>query len=374
MASAIWRDGEPVEMTAILVGLVATAGGLVVLVASGLRVAGAHRQGLLATGVRLADSLHIRWLTGMGRPLSTWAQARRPVWLFGMTAALGVLLIAATAIGTDRLAEDITAGDGVAVLDYPVASFIAAHRSGALTTVMQAISSAGSPPILAAVMVVAGVLLGVLRRSLGPVLLAGATVAGTGVLTITLKEAVGRSRPPLDDALAAAEGHAFPSAHAATAAAVFGVLAYLFAARLRSWSVRVAVWAGAAMLTALVGISRIYLGVHWTTDIIGGWAFGVLWLAVVLTSWIITTRHRRDWSANPGPDRIGRPDPGPQNAGPDAAVRQSGGDPSNPPAQTGCDDRSAHPAGRGSCEHPGEDHARLRPGRAVTPSWPTALR
>lgn len=85
MASAIRRDGEPMEMTAILVGLEATARGLVVLVASGLRVAGAHRQGLLATGVR--DSLHHS--LPVVRPLSTWAQARRPVWLFGMTAALG---------------------------------------------------------------------------------------------------------------------------------------------------------------------------------------------------------------------------------------------------------------------------------------------
>ncbi|HEV2255284.1 MAG TPA: phosphatase PAP2 family protein [Streptosporangiaceae bacterium] len=206
-------------------------------------------------------------------------------------------------------------------------------------------------------------LLSVLRRSRGPVLLAGATVAGTGVLTITFKEAIGRSRPPLDDALAAAEGHAFPSAHAAAVAAVFGVLAYLLAAGLRSWSARVAVWAGAAMLTALVDISRIYLGVHWTTDVIGGWAFGMLWLGVLLTSWIITIRHRRDWSGNPRPGRIGYPDPGPQNAGPDAAVRQSDGDLSNLPAQTGCADRSAFLAGRGSCEHPGEDHARLRPGQ-----------
>ena len=111
------------EMMAILAGLVATARGLVVLVASGLRVAGAHRQGLLADGVRLGDSLHIRWLAGMVRPLSTWAQARRPVWLFGMTAALGVLLIAATAIETDRLAEEITAGNGVAGPGLPSGQF-----------------------------------------------------------------------------------------------------------------------------------------------------------------------------------------------------------------------------------------------------------
>ena len=73
-----------------------------------------------------------------------------------------------------------------------------------------------------------------------------------------------------------------PSAHAAAAAAVFGILACLCAVRLRSWPAPVAVWAGAAMLNAL-GISRIYLGVHWTTDVIGGRAFGVLWLAVVVT-------------------------------------------------------------------------------------------
>jgi undecaprenyl-diphosphatase len=45
----------------------------------------------------------------------------------------------------------------------------------------------------------------------------------------------------------------------------------------------VTVWAVAAIFAALVGISRVYLGVHWTSDVLGGWAFGILWLAVVLT-------------------------------------------------------------------------------------------
>lgn len=53
-----------------------------------------------------------------------------------------------------------------------------------------------------------------------------------------------------------------------------------------------AVWTGAAMLTALVDISRVYLGAHWTTDVIGGWAFGVFWLAVVVSGWTVVIRHR----------------------------------------------------------------------------------
>jgi len=281
------------EMTALVAAIVVAAGGLVVLAASGLRSAAAHRQGLLAAGMRVAGRLHLRGLADTCVAFAAWVRSRRrPTWVFGTTTALGLVIIAAVAAGAGKLAEDVTAGDGITVIDHPVASFVATHRSGWLTTVMRALSTAGGPLILAAVTMTAGVLLGILWRSLGPVLLTSTTVAGCGGFTILLKEVLGRSRPPMDDALAAAEGYAFPSAHAATAAAVFGILAYLWAARLRSWPVRVAVWAGAAMLTVLVGISRVYLGVHWTTDVIGGWAFGTLWLALVTTGWTILIRQR----------------------------------------------------------------------------------
>ena len=317
--------GEPMEMTATVAALLAAAGGLVVLAASVLRSAAAHRQDLLAAGVQVANRLHLRRLAGPRRARGVWARSRRPARLLGMTAALGLLLIAAVAIGAGQLVEDAAAGGGIAVVDHPVAGFVAAHRSGWLTPVMRAVSAVGGPLILAAVTAAAAGLLSVLRRSLGPALLAGLTVAGTGGLTIILKEALGRSRPSLDEALAAAEGHAFPSAHAATAAAVFGILAYLYTARLRSWSARVTVWAGAGMLTALVGTSRVYLGVHWTTDVIGGWVFGVVWLAVVVTGWTIFTSHRGGRPGIPGPVGGGDHDPGGWQVG-----RVSRGAPSRP--------------------------------------------
>jgi membrane-associated phospholipid phosphatase len=104
-------------------------------------------------------------------------------------------------------------------------------------------------------------------------------------LTIVFKAALGRARPPLAQAVAAADGYGFPSGHAAAAAAVCGAVAWLCSVRMRSWRARIAVWAAAAMLAALVGISRVYLGVHWVSDVIGGWIFGILWMAVVVTGW-----------------------------------------------------------------------------------------
>jgi undecaprenyl-diphosphatase len=235
--------------------------------------------------------------------------------LFGMSAALGLVVITSAAVGAGTLMEDVTDGDGVAALDHPVASFVTAHRTGALTMVMRAASTAGGPVILGTVTVAVGLVLGIIWRSRGPVLVAGVTVAGNGVLTLTLKQAVARPRPLLSGALAAADGYAFPSGHAATAAAAFGVLAFLCAGPLRAWTARVATWAGAAVLASLVGISRVYLGVHWTTDVLGGWAFGVLWLAVVVTGSAVLARgrsgrgsswgQRRDvWPGTAGPTRL----------------------------------------------------------------------
>ena len=282
------------EITLIVVALLATAGGLVVAAASGLQWTAAHRSDLLAAGQRVSDRARLRWLPVLMTRL-------RPTWLFSVSTGLGLVIVTLAAVGAGKVMQDVTEGDGVAVLDRPVASFVAAHRTGVLTRVMEAASSAGGPVVLSTVTVAAGVVLGIIWRSLGPVLAAGVTVAGNGVLTVALKDAVGRSRPPLGGALAAADGYAFPSGHAAAAAAAFGVLALLCSGPVRSQAARVAVWASAAMLTTLVGISRIYLGVHWTTDVIGGWAFGALWLAVVVTGSAALSRGR-DGGILPGQD------------------------------------------------------------------------
>jgi membrane-associated phospholipid phosphatase len=200
----------------------------------------------------------VRRLLARCEPLAARISSRvAPGWLFSFSAAVGLSVIALGAVATGTVVEDVTDGDGVAVLDRPVAAFVAAHRSGALTVVIRAVSAAGGPVVLAVVTVAAGVLAGVLWQSWGPVVVAVVTTAGSVALAAVFKQVLGRPRPPLAGAVVAADGYAFPSAHAAAAVAALGVLAYLGTARLRSWAGRVATWAVAAALAALVGVSRV---------------------------------------------------------------------------------------------------------------------
>jgi undecaprenyl-diphosphatase len=158
---------------------------------------------------------------------------------------------------------------------------------------MRAVSVVGGPAGMTVLALAIGLLLGVVWRWWPPAVVLAVTAAGVIGLTVVFKAALGRARPPLAQAVAAADGYGFPSGHAAAAAAVCGAAAWLCSVRMRSWRGRVAVWAAAAMLAALVGISRVYLGVHWVSDVIGGWIFGIWWMAVVVSGWAIFGRLTR---------------------------------------------------------------------------------
>ncbi len=77
-------------------------------------------------------------------------------------------------------------------------------------------------------------------------------------------------------------GYAFPSGHATEATAVYGMLAVVLASGTRRWRAKVLGWASAVLTAAVVGISRLYLGAHWLTDVLAGWALGGTWLLLVL--------------------------------------------------------------------------------------------
>jgi len=120
-------------MTVIIAALLSAAAGLVVLAAWVLRLAAAHRQELLSLG----RQLRVRWPPGRCEALTV---GLRPAGAFAVSAALGLLVITSCAVGAGKLIEDITEGDGIAVLAHPVARFVGAHRAMPLTTAMRAVS------------------------------------------------------------------------------------------------------------------------------------------------------------------------------------------------------------------------------------------
>lgn len=119
-----------------------------------------------------------------------------------------------------------------------------------------------------------------------------ATMTAGGVLNAVLKLVFQRHRPALLDAVAHAAGYSFPSGHAlnnALGAAVF-LLVLLPLTRGRRWE-RVALWTGAILIPAVTGVSRVMLGVHWTSDVVGGWLLGAAVPAV--TAWTYLHWRRR---------------------------------------------------------------------------------
>ncbi len=111
-------------------------------------------------------------------------------------------------------------------------------------------------------------------------------VVGQWLLTNWLKALVERERPDLNQ-LVSASGYSFPSGHASAAAATYLALALVIAVLRPRWNVRVLV-AGAMAIGVVVAATRVFVGVHWTTDVLAGLAFGWAWC--LLCAWLFSVR------------------------------------------------------------------------------------
>lgn len=114
----------------------------------------------------------------------------------------------------------------------------------------------------------------------------GAVVSGA-LLSVFLKLGFDRPRPDLVEHLTHATSSSFPSGHATLSAVVYLTLGLLMAHAHERYRIRLLIVVGALTVTMLVGISRVYLGVHWPTDVVAGWCLGAAWAAVW---WLIARR------------------------------------------------------------------------------------
>ena len=161
---------------------------------------------------------------------------------------------------------------------------------------MGAVSLVGSPGTMALLALVVSLLLAVRRRWL---ILTGWVVAfvGGGILNWSLKQIIHRPRPADASMFLHRFSYSFPSGHAMGAVFGYGMLAYIivtFSAERRS--IRAAVIVATVLLVLLIGLSRLYLGVHYFSDVVGGYAAGVLWLAACISGVEVARRQPK-----PGP-------------------------------------------------------------------------
>ena len=197
---------------------------------------------------------------------------------------LGVGVLGLAVAGAEEVYASVVDADDLATLDRPALDLALGRRSPGLDTAVTAYTDLGGPvlaPLLTLLLVLG---LAVLWRSWTPVVLMVAAAAGSLALTAVGKVVVGRERPPTDLAVAPFEtSPAFPSGHALNATVIAGVIAYLVLLRVRSRVGRSLVVVAAVAHPVLMGLSRVYLGHHWLTDVMVAWCLGLGWLAVVLT-------------------------------------------------------------------------------------------
>jgi undecaprenyl-diphosphatase len=196
-----------------------------------------------------------------------------------------LVLFALTARAVDRQGN-------LTRFDTALGERLHAHREAhpAVRSVVIGITEMGAFQTLLVFGLVVGVVLWLRRRRLLAFVWMVA-LAGAGVLNQELKEVYGRPRPPFKDVAVHENNHSFPSGHSSASMAGYGMLAYLLVRTLRRRWARVAAVAGLGTLILLIGFSRMYLGAHYFSDVVGGFCVGAAWLAVCVSG-VETVRRR----------------------------------------------------------------------------------
>ena len=208
----------------------------------------------------------------LGRRLSP----RAVLWI---TVAIGgVLVVGLTAAGAE-VYEAVEEGNGVAGLDRPVLDTAIGWRSPSADTAITWFTNLGGLVGMSIITALITTSMVVAWRSRSPLVLMIIAAAGALAMTAVGKAVVGRVRPPTADAVPPFESSpSFPSGHTLNSTVIAGLVAYLLLRRLTSTLVRVLTVIAAAGWAITMGLSRVYLGHHWLTDVMVGWLLGLAWL------------------------------------------------------------------------------------------------
>ena len=223
------------------------------------------------------------------------ARVARLVNTVGLELVAGLAILTGSAWIFGWMVEDLAEGD--TKVDTRLADWLHEHASPDLTTFFEAVTRLGNVSTLLVVVLLTSAVLW--RKGwiaeLQLLVLAG---VGAEIITVGLKHGFQRDRPFFSDPLATESSYSFPSGHASVSLAVYGTLGFIAARHLGSRRAQFAVLAGTTVLVLLIGFSRLYLGVHFLSDVIAGYSLGIAWVAlcVVLLQLRLRLKERRQTS------------------------------------------------------------------------------
>lgn len=241
-----------------------------------------------------------RQYIGRHRFVSRWRRRYPRFWHFlhnrlsakqalGLYLTLSLALIAFTLMIFGELIEEVSESEDIVQFDLALVNALQEHTADSVLFAFSWITRLGDVLTLAVVGVIIGVILLIKRYW---VLLVGwiVTLAGGGLLNTLLKEIFQRARPELHGSLVA--GWSFPSGHAMGSLMAYGMLAYVGMYLVpRHW--RAPVMAGCVTLILLIGASRLFLGVHYFSDVVAGFVVGTSWLTLCIIGTEVARLYRR---------------------------------------------------------------------------------
>jgi undecaprenyl-diphosphatase len=216
----------------------------------------------------------------MSRTLFSARAGRLSLWLGG--AALAFLMFV-------RITRELIEGD-VGAMDSAILLAVAKKRTPWLTIAAVDVTALGSITLVVLFSAFTLIVLLALRDRLGVLqLLAGS--AGAGVLTLVTKNIIERIRPEEAQQLIVVSGFSYPSGHSVSTSALYLTIAIIAGRHVQHSDARAAIFLAVSAVLVMVGASRVYLGVHYATDVVSGISLGAAW-ALVLAGFFTLFGHR----------------------------------------------------------------------------------